>query len=261
MRCGVFQVCRQTLGPTRSVGLASLTLALLEEAFFSRMAYSFVGLSNFSDTMPQLLSTKPRLKLWQHYPLQKRVYRNNTMSTAEHQEPLAGWVRCDRCDEWHKLPSPVPESSLPDKWYCENATWDLKAPSCAVLEDGKMPELVGVEAEAETDETDEMAVDEDCDVPTLAGPTMLAGPLVRSDSFGPEHVRPAIMGMSGSTPEMAKEDWHLDPSDDEEGDVDCDEEMEDEDMDGCVDWNTLSEWYPGMKPGTIFVHYGDEEEW
>ena len=50
-------------------------------------------------------------------------------------EELAEWVICDRCDKWRKLPGPVPSRRLPDKWYCEMNTWDLRYNSCSAPEE------------------------------------------------------------------------------------------------------------------------------
>lgn len=39
------------------------------------------------------------------------------------------WVQCDKCKKWRIIPSEV-VGSLPERWFCENNTWDPKRASC-----------------------------------------------------------------------------------------------------------------------------------
>lgn len=58
-----------------------------------------------------------------------RFPSSNQAFHSQSSDKLA-WVCCERCEAWHTLPSHVPMSGLPDKWFCEMCSWDPSIRCC-----------------------------------------------------------------------------------------------------------------------------------
>lgn len=63
---------------------------------------------------------------------EKRDVRHKEESDADSQDGAEdeNWVKCDRCDKWRLIPSTIDTKDLPDKWFCELNSYDVKRNHC-----------------------------------------------------------------------------------------------------------------------------------